>query len=59
MAKPKNGQPKKGKKGTRKYGRNKIKCARYRLEDRLEKNKARRAAKRQRRLAKAATKRAN
>lgn len=31
----------KTKKG-RKYGRNKIKCARYRLEGRKEKNKARR-----------------
>jgi hypothetical protein len=31
--------------GTKKYGRNKIKCARYRAEGRLEKNKARRQKK--------------
>ena len=46
MAKPKTGSPKGGKKGTRKYGRNKIVCERYRRENRLEKNKARKAAKR-------------
>jgi hypothetical protein len=58
MAKPSSGvAPKKGKKN-RKHGRNKIKCARYLREDRRNKNKARRAAKRQRRLAKAAAKRA-
>jgi len=28
--------------GRRKYGRNKVKCARYRAEGRREKNKARR-----------------
>jgi len=38
-------QAKGGKKG-RKIGRDKVKCARYRLEGRREKNKARRAAKR-------------
>lgn len=32
--------------GTRKIGRNKVKCARYRAEGRRERNKARRAAKR-------------
>lgn len=31
----------KGKSGTRKYGRNKIKCERYRKEHRYEKNKIR------------------
>ena len=36
----------KGSKKGRKIGRNKIKCERYRLEDRREKNKARKAAKR-------------
>lgn len=35
---------KKGKKN-RKFGRNTVKCARYRAEGRREKNKARRAAK--------------
>ena len=58
MAKPKNGAPKKGKKGSRKFGRNKIKCTKYLQENRREKNKARRAAKRQNRLDKAAAKRA-
>ena len=29
----------KGKSGTRKYGRNKVKCERYRREHRYEKNK--------------------
>ena len=37
----------KSKKGTRKYGRNKVKCERYRKENRLEKNKARKAARRE------------
>lgn len=37
--------PKKGKKN-RKHGRNKVKCKRYREENRREKNKARKAAKR-------------
>lgn len=31
--------PKKGKSGTRKYGRNKLKCERYAREHRYEKNK--------------------
>lgn len=35
----------KGSKKGRKIGRNKIKCERYRLEGRREKNKARKAAK--------------
>lgn len=38
--------------GTKKYGRNLKKCQRYRLEGRREKNKARRAAKRERKLRK-------
>lgn len=42
---------KKGKKN-RKYGRNLIKCARYRAEGRREKNKARKAVKRQRKIEK-------
>lgn len=33
------------KKGGKKCGRNKIKCARYRAEERREKNKARKIAK--------------
>jgi len=37
-----------GKKGSRAYGRNKVKCARYRAQGRREKNKARRMAKRAR-----------
>lgn len=36
----------KGSKKGRKIGRDKVKCERYRLEGRREKNKARRAAKR-------------
>ena len=46
MAKPKTGSIKGGKKGSRKFGRNKIKCERYRRNDRRNKNKARKAAKR-------------
>lgn len=38
----------KGKNGTRKYGRNEKKCARYFREGRREKNKARRLALRDR-----------
>lgn len=34
-----------GKGGTRKIGRNKIKCAKYRMEGRREKNKAKKARK--------------
>jgi len=46
MARPSSGTtPKKGKKN-RKHNRNSVKCARYRSEKRLEKNKARKAAKR-------------
>ena len=44
-------QKEKPKGGTRKYGRNKIKCERYRREGRREKNKARRAAQRERKYA--------
>lgn len=40
----------KGSKKGRKIGRNKVKCERYRLENRREKNKARRAAKREARI---------
>ena len=36
---------KSGKRGSRKIGRNKIKCDRYRLEGRREKNKERRRKK--------------
>jgi hypothetical protein len=46
-----------GKKGSRKYGRNKVKCERYRREGRREKNKARRAEKRERWLEKRRAKR--
>ena len=35
----------KSKGGTRKYGRNEVKCARYRREGRREKNKERKALK--------------
>lgn len=42
----------KGKKGSRKYGRNKIKCEKYRKANRREENKARKEAKRLRRFAK-------
>ena len=41
-----------GKRGTKKYGRNKAKCARYRLLGIREKNKARRMAKQRRKEAK-------
>lgn len=44
-------QRKKGKKN-RKFGRNKIKCARYRAEGRREKNKESKAQKRARRIEK-------
>lgn len=36
---------KQGGAGTKKHGRNKVKCARYRAEGRQEKNKARRQRK--------------
>lgn len=42
--KPHKAKPSSG--GTRKYGRNKVKCARYRAQNRREVNKARRAARR-------------
>jgi len=42
----------KGKHGSRKLGRNKVKCERYRAAGTREKNKARKAAKRKRILAK-------
>ncbi len=45
-----------GKKGTKKYGRAKVKCARYRSEGRPEKNKTRRAATQKRRELKQRTK---
>lgn len=38
-------QRKKGKKGSKKYGRNKIKCERYSREKRREKNKIRKIRK--------------
>lgn len=41
-----------GKGGTRKHGRDKVKCARYRAQDRREKNKKRRIEKEERRQAK-------
>ena len=41
-----------GKSGTRKYGRNKAKCERYRREGRREKNKARRKTKEAKRQSK-------
>jgi hypothetical protein len=45
------GQPtRQGKKGSRKIGRNKAKCAKYFATGRLVKNKARKTAKRARRL---------
>jgi len=44
-------------KGTRKYGRNKDKCARYRAEHRGEKNKARRKAQLEKKYAKNRAKR--
>jgi hypothetical protein len=40
----------KGSKKGRKIGRNKVKCERYRLEGRREKNKARKAAKRSKKM---------
>lgn len=58
MAKPATGSHKKGKKN-RKWGRNKKSCERYRLEERREKNKARKAAKYARHMAKAATNKSN
>ena len=39
-------------KGTRKFGRNKLKCSRYQSEGRREKNKARKQRKVQKELAK-------
>lgn len=44
-------------KGTKKYGRNKVKCAKYRAEGRREKNKARKAKKLQKLMAKKAARR--
>lgn len=38
--------------GPAKYGRNKIKCAKYKVEGRREKNKKRRAEKRDKKLLK-------
>lgn len=45
VAVPKKKRRKEGGKGTKKYGRNKVKCAKYRAEGRREKNKARRQRK--------------
>ena len=45
-------------KGTKKHGRNKVKCARYRAEGRREKNKARKIAKQKKIQERAARKRA-
>lgn len=42
-------QRKKGRNGTKKYGRSKVKCERYRREGRRERNKARKVAKAARR----------
>lgn len=46
----------KGSKKNRKFGRNKVKCARYRAEGRREKNKLRRQKKVQKMMAKKAAK---
>ena len=51
------GQSSSGKKGGRKIGRNRIKCDRYRLSGRREKNKAGQAAKREKKFAKRREKR--
>jgi hypothetical protein len=48
---------KQGRGGTRKYGKNSVKCARYRAEGRREKNKKRKAEKRARKLAHAKARR--
>ncbi len=45
----------KGSKKGRKIGRNKVKCERYRLENRREKNKIKKAAKRLKKLDQRAT----
>ena len=45
----------KSKGGTRKYGRNEVKCARYRREGRREKNKERKAIKEAKKRAKRLT----
>lgn len=47
----------KNRNGSRKYGRNLVKCKRYRDAGAREKNKARREAKRQKMFAKRAAKR--
>ena len=44
--------------GARKIGRNKVACERYRLEGRLERNKARKARKEAKKAEKLAAKRA-
>ena len=49
--------PRKGGKKNRKWNRNRVKCAAYRAAGRREANKARRAAKRERRLARLRAKR--
>ena len=48
-----------GKKGSRKFGRDKVKCERYRREGRREKNKAKRIAKERRRQARFKARRTN
>jgi len=42
---------KQGKRGSRKIGNNKVKCGRYAASNRLAKNKARRAKKHEKKLA--------
>ena len=42
------GKPNESKKGGRKIGRNKVKCARYAVQGRKARNKARKAAKHRR-----------
>jgi len=43
--------------GDKKHGRNRVKCARYRLEGRREKNKARKLAKYERKMSRLRAKR--
>lgn len=45
--------------GDKKHGRNRVKCARYRAEGRREKNKARRKAKYERKMARLRARRNN
>jgi hypothetical protein len=48
----------KGGKKNRKWGRNKVKCERYRREGRREKNKARKAARHEKRVLRKALRKA-